>query len=932
MRKALEEFLNPDQILDRPIDRAAYASDASFYTLVPRVIVRPRSIDDVRGIFRFSRAARVPVTFRAAGTSLSGQAVTDGILVDLSRDWRLVQPLDNGRRVRVQPGVIGGRVNRTLLQYGARIGPDPASIDACMMGGILANNSSGMCCGVSQNSYQTLESLVFVLPSGTVIDTARPDAGRRLRGAERDLVMGIETLRDRIAATPRLVERIRQKYRMKNTMGYSLNAFLDYERPIDIFTHLLIGSEGTLAFIAEAVLRTVPDLPVKYTGLLLFPDIAAACRSIAPFAGAGAAALELMDRAALRSVEDVPGVPPALRRLPEPAAGLLVEFQAPAGRSIEALASAAESVLGGLSLVEPARFTSDPNEQALLWRVRKGMIPSVGATRRRGTTVLIEDVTFPVEALPTAVVELQGLFRRHHYPEGIIFGHAKDGNLHFLITQSFGDAAAIRQYSDFMDDLVELVVKRYDGALKAEHGTGRNMAPFVETEWGEDAYDIMKRIKALADPDGFLNPGVLINPDPRAHVSNLKPLPEVEEEIDRCIECGFCESYCPSRGLTLTPRQRIVVRRAMERPGADVPALRRAFVYDAVETCATDGLCAVGCPVRIDTGQLTKRFRAASHSWMSREIAAWTASHFSITERGVRAALHAGHIASALLGRRAQAALPWLTAPLPRPARGSNGGQTGVKQGSDRGQTPVVAAAVYFPSCVSRTIGPLPGETTELSQADAFVTVAARAGVDLRVPADSGGRCCGMPYSSKGFPRAHAIAANATVEKLWEWSSHGELPVVIDTSPCTYSLRSGDGLSVENGERLTKMRILDALEYFPQTVLPSLEVKRRASRVTLHPVCSVVKMGLTPQLTAIARACSDAVFIPPSTGCCGFAGDRGWLVPELTESATRDEAAEVRAAPSDGYYSSSRTCEIGMSRATGFTYRSWIHLVEWATR
>ncbi len=920
MRQALEQFLKPDQILDRPIDRAAYASDASFYTLTPQVIVRPRSIDEVRGVFRFSRSARVPVTFRAAGTSLSGQAVTDGILVDLSRDWRRVEPLDDGRRVRVQPGIIGARVNRALLRYGRRIGPDPASLEACMMGGILANNSSGMCCGTTQNAYQTLESMVFVLPSGTVIDTAVPDAGRILRGAERELVIGIETLRDRIAATPRLVSRIRHKYRMKNTMGYSLNAFLDFERPIEIFSHLLIGSEGTLAFIAEAVLRTVPDLPVKYTGLLLFPDIAAACRSIAPFGGAGAAALELMDRAALRSVEDVPGVPPALRALPETAAGLLVEFQAQAGTAIETLATAADSVIGGLALVEPARFTSDAAEQAVLWRVRKGMIPSVGATRRRGTTVLIEDVTFPVEALPTAVLELQALFRRHNYPEGIIFGHAKDGNLHFLITQSFGDAAAIRQYAEFMDDLVELVVTRYDGALKAEHGTGRNMAPFVETEWGADAYDIMKRVKALADPDGLLNPGVVINPDPRAHVTNLKPLPEVEEEIDRCIECGFCESYCPSRQLTLTPRQRIVVRRAMQRPGANVAALRRAFAYDALDTCATDGLCAVGCPVHIDTGQLTKRLRATGHSTLSRGIAAWTASHFVVTERSVRAALRAGRFAGALLGGYGQRVLPWLTAPLPGPARpiaSTNGAP---------------ATAVYFPSCISRTIGALPGEDTELSQAEAFVTVAARAGVGLRIPEGLAGTCCGMPYSSKGFPQAHAIAANAAIEKLWEWSSHGELPIVIDTSPCTYSLRSGDGLTAENRERLARMRVVDAIEYFPQAVLPSLDVKRRAAQVTLHPVCSVVKMGLTPQLTGIARACSDSVFIPPSTGCCGFAGDRGWLVPELTASATQDAAEEVRETPSDGYYSSSRTCEVGMSRATGFTYRSWIHLVEWATR
>ena len=916
----LRTLLPPARVLDRPIDVAAYASDASFYRLVPRAVLRPESIEEVRRIFAFSHRERIPLTFRAAGTSLSGQAITDGLLVDVGHGWREITPLDDGRRVRVQPGAIGGRVNRVLARYGSRIGPDPASIDACMIGGILSNNSSGMCCGVAQNSYHTLDSLVFVLPSGTVLDTSKADANARLEQAEPRIAAGLLAIRDEVRANQPLVQRIRKKYRIKNTIGYSINAFLDYERPVDILRHLLIGSEGTLAFLAEGVLRTVPDLPVKHTGLLLFPHIETAADAVVPLAAAGAAAIELMDRAALRSVERMPGVPASLVSLGPEAAGVLVEFQAAAGADPAGIDARARAAAAALTLVEPAAFTNDPLQQARLWKVRKGMFPSVGAVRKRGTSVIFEDIAVPSDVLAPAVRDLQGLFRRHRYEDGIIFGHAKDGNLHFVISQSFNDAAAIRQYEAFTVDLVDMVVGKYDGSLKAEHGTGRNMAPFVEAEWGGDAFEVMARVKALIDPEGLLNPGVLVNRDPRAHLTDLKSLPEVDEEIDRCIECGFCESQCPSRDLTLTPRQRIVVRRAMRRPGADLTALGDAFQYDGLDTCATDGLCALACPVSIDTGRLTKRLRASLHSTAARRLAAATATHFGVTQRLARGALTLQRAAGPWGRAIVRRAVPGLSSPVPLAAAPLPHTR------------PDQADAILFASCVSRTLGPLPGEASRASVAAAMVAVAARAGLSLHVPAGLSRHCCGLPFGSKGFTEAQAIAANDTVSALWRESREGTLPVVVDTSPCAYALTSGEGLTPENRERLAGMRLLDAVAYFHASVLPALSIHRRAGSVAVHPVCSLIKMGLAPQLSGIAAACSRDVIVPLSSGCCGFAGDRGWIVPELTEAATRMAAAEVRAAGAEGHYSSSRTCEIGMSRATGCSYQSWAYLLEWATR
>jgi D-lactate dehydrogenase len=937
----LASSIESGRILVRPIDLIAYASDASFYRLIPKAVVRARNLEEIQTLFAFSHQHGIPMTFRAAGTSLSGQSISDGMLIDIARYWRDLSVEAGGAQIRVQPGVIGARANGMLAPFRAKIGPDPASIATCTLGGILSNNSSGMCCGVEQNAFHTLKSMKFLLPSGTVIDTSRPDAEAEFHVREPQLARGIIALKEQLESNSVLRDRIRSKYKLKNTTGYSLNAFLDYQNAADIFQHVLIGAEGTLAFIAEAILHTVPDLPVKYTGLLLFADLYAAADSIVPLRNSGAKALEIMDRAALRSVEDQPGIPPTIKTLPGGAAGLLVEFQSAEESSRSALEQVASEAVVHLQLIEPARFTHLAAEQALLWKIRSGMFPSVGSVRKTGTTVIIEDVAFPVEHLADAAQDLNNLFGKHNYSNAIIFGHAKDGNLHFVITQSFNDQAAIDQYSRFMDDVVEVVVRRYDGALKAEHGTGRNMAPFVETEWGADAYQVMRRLKQLADPYNLLNPGVIINADRRAHLADLKRFPTVEEEIDKCIECGYCEPKCPSRELTLTPRQRIVVRREMARQQESSPgksselwkALDREFPYMALETCATDGLCATACPVAIDTGQLVKRFRnlratPAEHDWAAR-----IATHFGITEIAVRSALRIAHFSEKLLGDDALRAITRFLKRFAGDYLGEWMTDTPHAAPSVPATSKEGARAVYFPTCISRILGRLPSEPKDRSVVEVMLELGRRAGVPLYIPPDVAGTCCGMPFSSKGFTRAHAIAANHAMERLWGWSSEGKLPILIDTSPCTYALKTSyAALTRENQACFEKLTIVDSIEFVHDVLLPKLAMKSKVERVALHPVCSVMKMGTTAKLEKIAKSCSQEVYIPADAGCCAFAGDRGFLFPELTRSATRHESAQIISNHPDSCYSSSRTCEVGMTRATGHTYRSYLYLLEKSTR
>jgi len=940
----LGRLLDESRVLTRMIDRIAFASDASLYRLIPRAVVQPMNSEEVRKLFQFCRDRKIPMTFRAGGTSLCGQAITDGILVDIGRHWRRGTVEENGGLVRVQPGLIGHQANQMLRSYATKIGPDPASISAARMGGILANNASGMCCGVSQNAYHTLRSMTFVLPSGTEINTAAPDADTQFLKSEPHLAAGLLELKQQLESNAELSGRIRAKYRMKNTTGYSLNAFLDYSDPVEIFSHLLIGSEGTLAFIAEAVLETVPDLPVKYTGLLLFPDLHAACEAIAPLREAGAAALELMDRASLRCVEDKPGIPAEIRELPKNAAALLVEFQTADATAVQENAARAQAAVQGLKLLSDPRFTDDPVAQDRLWNIRKGLFPSVGAVRAAGTTVIIEDVAFPVDRLADAATDLIRLFEKHHYTNAIIFGHAKDGNLHFVITQGFNTEKEVAQYRNFMADVVRLVVQKYDGSLKAEHGTGRNMAPFVETEWGADAYAVMQQLKALADPDDLLNPGVILNADPEAHLADLKKMPVVETEIDKCIECGYCEPKCPSRDLTLTPRQRIVVRREMQRmknsgvSSAAQEDLRSDFPYMALDTCAVDGLCATACPVNIDTGTLTKRLRRLRHSSFANRVATGVARNFRLVEVGGRLALTAGHLVQDVFGLGFMRGVTRLLDKATRSAMDEPFWQWSAempraRRGALPARTPAEPDAVYFPACISRIMGALPGEQQQMSVMQALLFVADRAGVRMYVPRDIQGNCCGVPFSSKGFEAAHTVAANHTVESFYHWSREGKLPIVIDTSPCTYGLKTARPyLSRENQARFDALTILDSVEFAHDHLLHKLPIHRKVHSVALHPVCSATKMAITPKLVRISNACSDSVCVPPDAGCCAFAGDRGFLFPELTASATDVEARQVQEQDHDGYYSSSRTCEIGMTRATGKVYQSYLHLLEYASR
>jgi len=929
LHQSLSAIIPQERIKSRLIDLVSYASDAGFYHLVPKCVVQPASVNEVRKLFGVCRELNIPVTFRAGGSSLSGQAITDGILADLSQHWRKTVPEQEGKYVRVQPGVTGSIVNYTLKKYQSKIGPDPSSINTAMMGGILSNNASGMCCGVKLNSYHTLRSVHFVLPDGKEYNTANEDDYNRFANESTVLFEGLKSLRARILNNEQLFRRIRKKYLTKNTVGYSLNAFVDYEHPLDIFAHLLIGAEGTLAFIAEAVMETVPDYPEKSTSILFFNNLYDACSAIVAIADTGAEMIELMDRASLRSIEHIKGIPAAIMNLPETAAALLVEYQDSSALALQNKLDAFSN-LSSIDLLYPAVFTSDVYVRELYWKIRKGMFPSVGAVRAKGTTVILEDIAFPVDRLAEALNDLRTLFHHYEYDNAIVFGHAKDGNIHFVVTQKFDSKEEIDRYGRFMEEVVDLVVKKYDGALKAEHGTGRNMAPFVETEWGGEAYAIMMQLKKMVDPENILNPGVIINSDQYAHLKNLKDLPAVEEEVDKCIECGFCEHKCPSRDITLTPRRRIVVRRALEQMKLrgeknQFDQLVKEYQYDGLDTCAVDGLCATECPVDINTGDLVKRLRRENHSSFANKFATVVAKNFGAVESTVKFLLRTGVLVNAVFGKKAMTnitgAIKTIIPAFPRwmPA------QTGpVKMKNNNVDKP---SFIYFATCITRSMGK--SVDGGKSVIESLYSIAGKAGIRVEVPENIHGHCCGQPFSSKGFAAAASLTKNKTIEWLWAQTRQGEYPVILDMSSCTHTLLDcRPYLDEENKKRFDRLTIIDSVDFIHDHVIQRLTINNKKGSIALHPVCSLIKMKNAHKFIAVAKACAASADVPLYAGCCGMAGDRGMLFPELTRSATFFENAELSLKKYDGYYSSSKTCEMALTGDSTLIYESVLRLVD----
>ena len=912
------------------IERLAWGTDAGFYRLIPQEVLHPANEEAVQDIIRRAHKEGKHITFRAAGTSLSGQAISDSLLVVCGKKWEKYSIGKDAQTITLQPGIVGQRVNEILHPYGKYFSPDPASLKSAMVGGIVMNNASGMCCGVHANSYRVLQSVRIILSDGTILDTGDKKSRAAFTLSHPQFIRKIEELRDKTRKNVALCERIKRKYSIKNVTGLTILPFVEYEDPFDIIAHLMVGSEGTLAFLSSITMTTADICPFSASALLLFPTTKSACEAITEMKSTRMlSAAEFFDRKAMQTVEkDFP----ELQGLPEDAGAVLIRTDATSQEELEKKNSIVQQVLSTYTLCQEAQFTSDATLTGKYWAMRSGIFPAVGGTREVGTTCLIEDIAFPIEHLAQATLDLQQLFREHNYPEAVIYGHALEGNYHFILNQHFDTPEAIEQYDRMMRAVVDLVVDKYHGSLKAEHGTGRNMAPFVRREWGDDAYELMCEVKQLFDPQNIMNPGVIFNEDQQSYLQHIKPCPKVHEMIDRCIECGFCEVNCVACGYALSSRQRIVVQREMKRleESKDQEAkkllkqLKKDFAHLGRDLCAGDGLCSTSCPIKINVGEYIHIVREHDMGTAGKVIGRWAGKNLATIGKALVPLLGAAHIAKTVIGDTATRALgktmhkvsggliPLWTPSLPSPVMPKDiktakeyGAVNGLKGLQDK-------RVVYFPSCLNQRLGtpgkPLINDMTELLN---------KAGFEVIFPKDMENLCCGTIWESKGMPEEAQRKAAELELALLKASENGRWPVLCDQSPCLHRMR----------HTMQHLHLYEPAEFIDKYVLNSVKITPLSECVAVHITCSTRQMGLAQTIVRVAQACAKNVLVPEEIGCCAFAGDKGFTEPELNEWALRKLKPQIEKAGATLGVSNSRTCEIGLSTHSGIEYHSIAYLV-----
>ena len=953
------KFVPKNALYTDELRRFAWGTDAGFYRLVPKIVIRSSNEKEVSKILEAASKFDVPVTFRAAGTSLSGQAVSDSVLIVAGKNWERYMVSEDASEITLEPGIVGARVNAILKPYGRKFGPDPASIGSCMVGGIVMNNASGMSCGTHANSDKELESVRIVLMDGTVLDTGDEASRNAFRASHPEFIRKIEELRDEILADKELSDRIRYKYSIKNVTGLNIFPFVRFEDPFDIIAHLLVGSEGTLAFMSQVTMKTLPLPSKEASAMVYFGTIREAAEAVVALKKeidpAVLDAAELLDKRSLASVND-----PMLNEYPDKdLTALLLRVTGSDQTDLDANIGKLSEVLRRFVVLNDAEgnsfiFSSDPAVTGKYWAIRSGIFPSVGGMRREGTTCLIEDIAFHIENLPDATVDLSALLDRHGYDDSCIYGHALEGNFHFIINQSFDSEAEVNRYEAMIRDVAEMVVGKYDGSLKAEHGTGRNMAPFVSYEWGEKAFGIMKRAKELFDPHGLLNPGVIFNDDPKCFLRNFKALPvlkpwtdegkavepelaEIYKKLNKCIECGFCEVNCLSCGFTLSSRTRIATQReitslrALSNPSATEQArlrtLEKEYSYAGEQTCAGDGLCSTSCPMGINVADLTHQLRRMNMPAGTLGYGVWdfTAKHYSGVKSGLKGALRMATAGETVLGDLAMSGLcRWLHSvirlPLWTPATPK---AYNIPKSLRALVSSVVASTnkvVYFPSCINQMMGlPKHHHAVDKPLVEEMVSLLTKAGYEVIFPENMSSLCCGTIWESKGMPEIADRKTKELEDALWKASEEGRYPILCDQSPCLHRMK----------HKIKRMRLYEPSEFILEFLADRLDFHKTDTPVAIHLTCSMRLMHKTDKMLELARMCSTNVVVPEGVGCCGFAGDKGMTHPELNKYALRKLKAQVKGIPVG--YSNSRTCEIGLATNSGIPYVSIAYLVNRCT-
>ncbi len=896
--------------------RYAYGVDASCYSYLPKVVVKAEDEREVRRLIRLCQQCGTPFTFRAAGSSLSGQCSSEDVLIVCNDGFKKMEVIDDGKALKCECGVIGSDANDLLKPYNRKIGPDPATLATALVGGILNNNSSGMCCGTAQNSYKTIRSIRVVLLDGSILDTSDQKSIDQFLKEKPQMVEDILQLRKDILADEELTHLIHHKYKIKNTTGYGLNSLVDFEDIIDIINHLFIGSEGTLGFVSEIVYNTVEDVPYKGCGLMFFKTLNDASLAVVALANMGrdkVVAAEMMDYQSLKAVQSLDNVPDFVREVPEGTSAILFQTESYSKETVDKNLAFIKDKLKDIPTAIPSLYSQDAKEYDSWWAIRKGILPIVGGQRRKGTTVITEDVCFQIEDFTKGIEMLTELFHKYDFVDGgVIFGHALSGNVHFNITPDFSDPKDTKNFGDLVKEMSERV-SGFGGSLKAEHGTGRMVAPFIEMEWGRKAYEINRRIKAIFDPERILNPDVIITDDPDVYKKNLKAQCVIDDAFTICMECGFCEKHCPSRNLTLTPRQRIALLRETKRLENEgnftlASELRKGYEYFGVDTCAACSMCKGLCPLSIDTAQIALSMRRIDPP--APELAKKIYDNFSTTLQMCRAGVSLEGIAGSIITQKAISKITeglhgvtGVTPYVPKTTPKANRYKL-----KNRIKPTNFEKVVYFSTCANRAFKPNQGYDDDRSLQQVVESLCNKAHIDIIYPKHIENLCCGLSFEN--YDDVHERAVKDLHDALMKASQNGKYPIVIDHSACfNHAFK-----------HMPDLEINDISEFLCKYVVPHLDIEKCDERVIVHKQCKIKSLNKSQYIEDLARLCTDHVFNIKSFACDGFAGQKGFFTPELNKCATKDLAAEIAEYGATLGVSSSSTCEIGLGENGGIPF------------
>jgi FAD/FMN-containing dehydrogenase/Fe-S oxidoreductase len=894
--------------------RGEYSYDASVYRRVPLGVVFPRSEEDVAAAVRVAREHEVPLTTRGGGTSIAGNAIGEGLVLDLSRHLNRIVEVDPERRLaRVQPGVVLDDLNAAAGRYGLRFGPDPSSRSRCVLGGMIGNNACGTRALVYGRTSDNVDELDILRYDGT-----RMTAGAQGQDPGDPFVEGLRALRDRHLATIRTsLGRF-----PRQVSGYGLEHLL----PENGF-HLaraLVGSEGTCAITLGATLRLVAEPDTKVLVIAGFPDFVAAGEAVPRVLEHGPSACEGLDAQIVDMARggDRSG-------LPDGTSWLLVELT---GADAEERARVLAAEFPG------ALVATDRARQAAVWKIRTdGAGLATRAPDGSQAWPGWEDSAVPPDRLGGYLGDLRELFARRGV-HGAAYGHFGEGCLHIRIDFDLMSERGRREFREVIEEATRLVAA-HGGSPSGEHGDGRARSDVLPLVYDEDTLRAFREFKGAWDPAGRMNPGILVDPEPvddRLRTDGMRPAPrtflpfagdhgDFRQALHRCVGVGKCRSQaggvmCPSFRATQdekdSTRGRARALEEMLRGDLDTEGWRSSAVHDALDLCLSCKGCSADCPVSVDMATYKSEFLHQHYRRRIRPMAhyslGWLPLWLRVIRGPLRLASSPGRAARALaaLGKRLGGVAPErdLPAPARQPFTRWFRRRTAPAGGEGRPQV------LLWPDTFTDHFTPSAGR--------AAVRVLEEAGYEVLLP--SRRVCCGLTWMSTGQLTVARDIARRSLEAIHPYAAKG-IPIVGLEPSCTAALRSDWEKLLPDDERLADLRIRTLAELLEEAGWTPPHVPRKAlAQIHCH---QYAELGQDADLRLL-KAAGVEVEIPDS-GCCGLAGNFGFERGHYDVSvavAERALAPAVREAPpetivlADGF-----SCRTQIEQLTG---RQAVHLAE----